>query len=106
LVHAYGIDEAGHADAVRRYVKRVISVPRTGADCFSTRFASVHVSDGAGVEYFAQTRVAPSPNESFVFVYDGNFQSTSNVRAVRFFGKEVMPLILQQHPSAEFEIFG
>lgn len=73
-----------------------------------SRFSSARVfTNPGGVEVdewpvWANSERGKAPVLAFV----GNYQHPPNVRAVQYFAREVMPLVLRSYPSAEFVVYG
>jgi glycosyltransferase involved in cell wall biosynthesis len=58
---------------------------------------------GVDLEYFAPS---PRPERANVVLFEGTMHWPPNVDAVRFFCREVLPLVRREVPDAEFRIAG
>jgi glycosyltransferase involved in cell wall biosynthesis len=74
-----------------------------------TTFTNAYVytsPSGVAVRDAGEEVEAPGSDAAPVFAYAGNFRHPPNVQAALFFAKQVMPLVRQVYPAAEFRIYG
>jgi len=100
---------ARYEEAIARTFDHSIFVSKEEARIFQPRargcFVSV-VPNGVDFDYFSQiAHLAPCSNYP-ILLFMGTMDYFPNVDAVRYFCREILPLIQEQLPSTHFEIVG